>query len=149
MNNYTFALPTVTAKSRKVRFKKGPSFDWAKGEFRVNGAGELLEANSKDAFRDWCLKSLNIERFSKFAYSTGEGIETQPLALYHDRDAKESWMRRTIEETLMADPMGRTMEVTDFRFDYPAPDAMEVHFTVVGQDGNRFELTKAVDIGNA
>lgn len=149
MNNYTFSLPTVTSKSRKVWFKKGPAFDWNTGEFIIDGAGEIVVADSKEAFRDWCLKALDIERFSKFAYSTGCGIETVPLDLYNDRAAKESWLRRTIEETLMADPMHRTLEVSDFVFEYPEPDAIEVHFTVTGQDGNRFDIRKVVNTGNA
>lgn len=141
MNDYTFDLPSVE-RPDPVEYPKTVLFDFEKGDFVLNGKGDLKLTDTSEACKAWCSKALNIERYSKRAYSKNLGIEFEMLKLYPARAAKESCIKRTVTETLLADPKGRVLAVDNFTFDYPEPDVVIADFVITLKNGVSFDLEK-------
>lgn len=146
MGDYIFNLPG-TSESEEKRYPKTPLFDFEKGEFVTDGNGAIKEGGQQEAWLTWCRKALNIERLTKLSYSRNLGIETKPLALYPEREAKESWLRRTIEETLLSDPLGRTKRIESITFTYPEADSIEGTVVFSGVSGMRGEIKMRFENG--
>lgn len=145
MANTAFTLPSINRQEQTV-YPVSPMFDVNKGDFVVDKSGDIKMSQPEDAFKIWCYKAINVERFNKTAYSAGFGIETPPLDLYIENGAKESWLKRTITESIMGDALQRASEVTDFKFNYFEPDSVEITFTVILKNGNSFEMIKELEV---
>ncbi len=102
--------------------------------FRVDGAGKGIIATPVETWKQWCLKAASTERYRFRAYSKQYGAEWAPLNDYDSKKAKESWIERTITETLLADPLKRTAYVKNFTYIWDT-DSANVGFTIFGQDG--------------
>lgn len=139
MDDYTFPLPSIT-RNTVTKYPKTLAFDFEKGEFKLNGKGDLKLASPEESCIAWCHKVLNIERYSKLSYSNNLGIETNVLELYDSNEAKESWLKRTIEETILADPLKRILSVDDFNFNYLEPDSVEVTCKITLKNGVSLEF---------
>lgn len=139
MADYTFPLPSI-ARNTKTSYPRTLAFDFDKGEFILNGKGDLKLSTPEESCIAWCHKALNIERYSKLSYSKNMGIETNTLELYDNNEAKESWLKRTIEETVLADPLKRILSVDDFVFTYTEPDSVIVTCKITLKNGVSLDL---------
>ena len=62
-----------------------------------------------------------------------------------DRAAAESSFERTITEALLADPMGRTVQVRDFSFRWEA-DSLWIECKVFGTDGSTTDVGARLEL---
>ena len=83
----------------------------------------------------WCIKTIETQRWAHDAYSDNAGIEAEEAFKQPDKAARESYFERTITEALLADPMGRTIQVKDFEFEWET-DTLSITCTVIGKAGN-------------
>jgi hypothetical protein len=124
------APPAVTSTSGTASVKYGSSweFDFATGDFKIDGTGRVREVDGHSAWVQWCLKAVLTQRQACLAYTHGFGCEVQPaMRRAASRKEAESEITRTITEALLADP--RTRTVRDFSFIWEG-DAVQVAFTI-------------------
>lgn len=146
MTNYTFDLASVD-RADPVYYPKSVLFDFEKGDFVLNGKGDLKMIDSQGACEAWCRKAINIERYSKLSYSKNLGIEFEQVQLYEGKEARESWLKRTITEAVLADPKQRIQSVDSFTFEYPEPDVVMVYFIVTLKNDVSFGIKQEIKNG--
>ena len=132
-----FDVPSELAENTQIleRYRPAPLFDIERGEFIVDGARQPPYGSGYDAWVLWCTKSILTQRWAYYGYSDNAGIEADESFKEPDRRAQESSFMRTISEALLADPMGRTQQVRNFKFDWLA-DSLYITCDVVGADGS-------------
>ena len=133
----TFEVPAALAEDilTENQYPPAPLWDVEKGDFVINGARQTLYGSGYDAWVLWCTKAILTQRWAHDGYSANEGIEAEQAFKEPDRKAVESAFERTITEALLADPLGRTMQVRDFEFRWEA-DSLWITCVVVGADGD-------------
>jgi len=133
----TFDVPASLAEEGTVQgqYLPAPMWDMEAGDFVTDGAGRVLYGNGQDAWVLWCTKAVMTQRWAHDGYSANEGIEAEQAFREPDRQAAESAFERTITEALLADPMGRTVQVRDFEFSWEA-DSLWISCVAVGTDGD-------------
>lgn len=107
-------------------------FDFAKGDFVVDGAGRMIQTDEHTAWAHWCVKTVLTERFAYLIYSSNYGCEVEQARRQPSRQAVEAELERVITEALLADP--RTEVVRDFTFEWQG-DEVYVFFTAVPRIG--------------
>ncbi len=110
------------------KYGKSWLFDFKKGDFVVDGAGRVVEADGHTAWVQWCVKTVLTQRFAHVIYSFDYGTELEEALKQPSRKAVEAELERAITEALLADP--RTEMVRDFTFEWEG-DIVKVSFTVV------------------
>lgn len=138
----TFDMPDLVGSSvlNDVQYPASPLFDFATGNFIIDGAGRFVMADGYIAWAQWCQKAVMTERFAYLAYSTDYGIELRNARNQSTRAAIRSEIERAITEALLVDP--RTATVKDFIHQFDG-DSITVSFTVVPTIGaeQRLEVT--------
>ena len=128
-----FPVPEINvltaAKERKYRHSV--YFDYATGDFLRDGSGNMVPADGREAYRQWCLKTVMTERFTCLSYTTDIGTEMIDALSQADRAAVESAVERTINEALMVNP--KTEYVRDYAFSW-RNETLGCTFNVKGQD---------------
>lgn len=111
-----FEVPQIITPAAAVERKYRPSvyFDYDAGDFRRNGSGNMIVAEGQEAYRQWCLKTVMTERFTRLSYTTGIGTEMIDALAQADRAAVESAVECTINEALMVNP--KTEYVRSYQF---------------------------------
>lgn len=135
----TFEMPSLIENDSlvEVEYPSSPLFDFAKGDFVVDGAGRFVMADGHTAWAQWCQKAVLTDRFAHLAYSTDYGSESHEALKQPTRAAAQSEIERTITETLLVDP--RTQSVLNFEFEFIG-DSANVAFTVVPVIGQEKRL---------
>ena len=138
----TFEVPTIadSTENTEVVYRPSVFFDFEKGDFCMDGNGRLRAADGQEAWTQWCLKTVLTQRFALLAYTENLGVEMIEAFAEPTRATQQMAMERTIRDALMADPYGRTLYVRDFQWKW-ITDAVEVTFTVVGQEGQMVTLS--------
>lgn len=90
----------------------------------------MVPADGREAYRQWCLKTVMTERFTCLAYTTDIGTEMIEALAQADRAAVESAVERTINEALMVNP--KTEYVRDYVFSW-RNEVLDCTFNVKGQ----------------
>ena len=136
-----FDVPSALAGETETqnKYPPAPMWDVEAGDFVADGANKLLYGSGKDAWVLWCTKTIMTQRWAHDGYSSNAGIEADEAFSEPDREAQESAFERTITEALLADPMGRTTQVTDFEFTWEA-DSLWIECIVTGDDGNTADI---------
>lgn len=118
-----------------------PVFNMETVQLDINGVGQAVIGDEKDAYRFWVMKCLLTERYQYPAYSSDFGVELANIVRsYHDRGIAESEIKRTITEALMID--ARTKAVDSFAFEWKG-DNVWITFQVESVYGTEFyEMTK-------
>ena len=114
-------------------------FDFDKGDFVVDGAKRIVQADGHTAWVQWCVMAVLTQRFAYSVYSNDYGAELEEAVQHDDRKAVEADVELAIAETLMVDP--RTKLVRDFAFRWEG-DQLFVSFVaepVIG-DSERLEV---------
>ena len=132
-----FDVPDTLAEDveRQEKYAPGPNWDVEAGDFVTDGTGQALYGSGYDAWVLWCTKVILTQRWAHLGYSADMGIEAEQAFQAPGRAAAESSFERTITEALLADPMGRTVQVRDFSFQWEA-DSLWITCKVFGADGN-------------
>lgn len=135
-----FDVPEIVAPTaaEERKYRRSVYFDFETGDFLRDGSGNMVAADGRDAFAQWCLKTAATERFACLAYSTDIGTEMEAALANADRAAVESAIERTITEALMVNH--KTEYVRAFAFSWGG-DTLTVSFTVKGQDWEEITLT--------
>ncbi|WP_027717306.1 DUF2634 domain-containing protein [Desulfovirgula thermocuniculi] len=127
----TFEVPPIVEQQQTEpapKYGKSWLFDFAKGDFVVDGAGRVVQADGHTAWVQWCVKTVLTQRFAYVIYSFNYGTELEEALRQPARKAVEAELERAITEALLADP--RTEMVRDFAFDWQG-DEVTVAFTAV------------------
>ena len=132
-----FDVPAALAEDIETqeRYVPAPMWDVERGDFVTDGAKRILYGSGYDAWVLWCTKSILTQRWAYDSYNDNIGIESEQAFKEPNREAAESTFERTITEALLADPLGRTVQVRDFTFRWEA-DSLWIECAVFGRDGN-------------
>lgn len=138
-----FEVPEIVVPTAAAERKYKPSvyFDYDLGDFRRDGSGNMVQADGREAYRQWCMKVAMTERFTRLSYTTDIGTEMIDALAQADRAAVESAIERTINEALMVNP--KTEYVRGYEFTWQR-DELSCTFIVKGQDWE--EMTLGVPI---
>ena len=138
----TVDIPDFTEESDEYDTEYRPSLKWdiESGDFVRDGTNRIMTSDGYDAFKIWCLKAVQTERYTCAAYSDDIGVEMEDACKELDQRAVELSIERTIRETLEVNP--RTAAVEDFEFSWNG-DEVYATFTViaVNNDGFTMEIT--------
>lgn len=128
-----FDVPDITTQTQTKtrRYKPSVYFDFEKGDFRQDGAYRLTVSTGKEAYIQWCRKTVMTERDAFLAYSDDIGVEAEEALAQDDHAAVESALEKTITEALMVNT--HTEYVRGFAFEWAA-DEMRMTFTVKGKE---------------
>ena len=91
----------------------------------------MTTSTGKEAFMQWCRKTVMTERDAFLAYSTDIGVEAEAALAQGDHAAVESALEKTITEALMVNT--HTEYVRGFEFEWAA-DELRMTFTVKGKE---------------
>lgn len=148
----TFDTPQTVEEINEARnknaFKPSIYFDEKLGDFRRNGAGQLQTANGYEAWEQWCINTVQTERYACLGYSENYGVEIEKAFLKTNRVVVESLIQQTVEEALLADPAGRTQGVTDFTFEWQN-DSVLVGCTISSVSGDKANIEVILGKGGA
>ena len=120
-----FEVPDFVTKkneeSRKQQYKPSVYFDYATGDFRLDGAGRMAGASGREAYMQWCIKTVMTERDAFLAYSTKYGAEletslaTTPAwkPAWNGPSRRPSWQtpKQSIAETSRLHGTGQTAAI--------------------------------------
>lgn len=123
------AIVTPTA-AEEQKYKPSVFFDYEVGDFCRDGAGKMIPSDGREAYMQWCIKTVMTERFVCLAYSTDIGTEMIDALTQADHAAVESALERTINEALMVNP--KTEYVREYEFIWRGAE-LRCNFTVKGQ----------------
>ena len=142
MAKQLFPVVSIPSLSRPkqdndVRYKRAPAWDLMAGDFVRDGAGKILTDTGRDAYRVWCVKASQTERFAKLAYPSSIGAELEAAKQEQSQEAVELALERTIREAIMVNP--RTEYVRDFSFLWEG-DHVHASFTVKGKGIEEFQV---------
>lgn len=139
----TVEVPELIQESEQYDEKYKPSVLWdlEAGDFVRNGANQLLECDGREAYRVWCVKVVNTERYTCLAYSDSIGTEMESAIKEKSSGAVESAIERTITEALLVNP--RTEYVRGFVFTWNG-DSVVCSFNVKGIEWEEFPLSVTV-----
>jgi len=128
-----FDVPEIATPmpSKEQRYKQSLYFDFELGDFRRDGAGKMVVAEGREAWKQWCIKATQTERFAFLSYRNDIGVELYDAFKQADKEAVESALKRTITEALMVNP--RTEYVRGFEFTWDS-DGLHCEFIVKGKE---------------
>lgn len=128
-----FDVPEIQTPTPAEEQKYKPSvyFDYTLGDFKRDGANKIVTAEGKEAWMQWCIKTVLTERLSCLSYSSDIGAELDEALKQSDTDAVNSELERTITEALMVNP--KTEYVRGFEFTWDS-DGLHCEFTVKGKE---------------
>ncbi len=112
-------------------YKSSVYFDYGIGDFRRDGAHRMTSSTGKEAYIQWCIKTVQTERDAFLAYSTNIGTEIETELAQGDRESVESELEKTITEALMVN--NHTEYVRGFEFVWNA-DSINVSFIIKGRE---------------
>lgn len=100
-----------------TRFGRSWRFDFDAGEFRITPTGKIAEADEKQAWVQWCMKTILTARYKYLIYSRDYGHELEDLiGSAGQRAVYESEIQRMVQEALLTD--SRTERVDGFEFNW-------------------------------
>jgi len=135
-----FDVPEIVEQQQTEpapKYGKSWLFDFEKGDFVLDGAGRVVEADGHTAWVQWCMKTVLTQRFAHLIYSFDYGTEIEEALKQPSRKAVEAELERVITEALLVDP--RTEMVRDFTFEWEG-DLVKVSFTAVPVIGEPAQL---------
>lgn len=139
-NNGSLTLDNVR-QTTPIGYKRSIKFDDDLGDFVRDGQHRLIAASGIEAWKQWCINCLSTERYSLSAsYSSDFAINTKLVFALPDQSSKEIMLQKEITEALKADDYKRTKDVTNFEFEWFAPDAVNVSMTIVGIDNAEIDI---------
>lgn len=138
-----FASPsiTVTTQPRTVPYEGSYVWDFARGDFALDGAGKTIPAEGYHAWVQWCVKAVLTERFSSPILHPDYGTEVWAKAIGQHQAVAQEVIARTIREALMFDE--RTGSVGAFSFSRNG-DQLYVDFDITPTVGTAVRVSIAL-----
>lgn len=133
----------ATEEENEGEYAPAPLWDFEAGDFVMDGAHRTIYGSGYDAWVLWCTKTIMTQRWAHLAYSGNHGVEAEEAFAEADREAVESAFEASVTEALLADPLGRTVDVLDFDFSWEA-DSLTISCVAVGTDGNTADIEAAL-----
>lgn len=132
----TFSTPEIEGYSASAtpQYKVGLYFDWKTGDLKIDGRGKIIQAGEKDAWLQWCRKSIQTQYGAFLAYSNAYGADLQYIFSQEDRKSCESAIEQEVKNAVMNDPAMRTLDASDFEYEWEG-DSVHVTFLLLGADG--------------
>lgn len=125
-----FELPEIPDNPEyDEKYKPSVYFDFETGDFLRDGASRMVPSAGREAYMQWCLKTVQTERESCLAYGDDIGTEFEDMKSLPDQESRESEIERTITEALLVHPA--TEYVRNFIFTHIG-DEIYVAFDVKG-----------------
>lgn len=139
-----FDVPELNTQTtpEKEHYRPSVFFDFEAGDFLRDGANRMVEATGREAFMQWCMKTIATERDAFLAYSTRIGTEMEYAAAQPDHASVEASVERTVIEALMVNP--KTEYVRDFVFSW-AGTTLSGTFKVKARDLDEIRLALAIE----
>lgn len=101
----------------EIAFGRSWRFDFDRGEFAITPTGRIAISEDKEAWVEWCEKTVRTRRYMHPIYSRSYGQELEELiGARFTRPAMESEIRRMVTEALLTDL--RTADVGLFSFEW-------------------------------
>lgn len=134
-----FNVPAVAQKQTEGERKYKPSFafDFEKGDFVRDGAGNLVLCSGREAYEQWCRKMASTERLAHLAYDQDQGAELIDAMARSEQAAVESDLERTVTEALKVNQA--TEYVRGFTFSQEE-GGLVCSFTVKGHGWEEFPV---------
>ena len=107
-------------------------------DFVRDGRNRVQSASPVDAWKQWCINCLSMERYASPLYSTDFGIAITEILRAGTREEAEAMFRAEAKEALEADYVG------EMTFDWGA-DSVVVTIEVVGTDGATIDLEVSLE----
>ncbi len=101
-----------------IGYKQSAYFDFKTGDFKRDGANNIIKSTGTDAWIQWVIKCLNTPRYDCLAYSTDFGINMQNIFNSTTKKEIESNITREIREALYADPYERLSYIESISFEW-------------------------------
>lgn len=141
-----FSVPVVNRQAglEEKKYKRSLKWDVDKGDFVVDGGKRIIEDGGKESYKVWCLKVVQTERFTCLGYKSEIGTEMEEAMKQPTHDATQSFIERTISESLLIHP--KTEYVREFSFHWEA-DSVWCSFTVKARNLEEFTLTTLINKG--
>lgn len=137
-------VPDFVEPSEEYDTEYRPSLAWdlKAGDFVRTGGYKVPMSSGIEAYKVWCVKAIQTERFTCLAYADDIGAEIEAARREDNHQAVELALSRTIEEALMVNP--RTRSVEGFTFSW---NGSEVHlsFTVNAIDEEAFTVDATLE----
>lgn len=119
------------------QYLPSPAWDMEKGDFVRDAANRVVMDDGLEAYRTWCVKAVDTERYDCASYDDDIGAEMKDAMKEKDQNAVELAIERTITETLLVNP--RTESVEDFEFFWKG-DSVKATFWVHAIEWEQFPL---------
>ena len=130
----TFDFPTIDEDDlEEERYSPSVYFDYEKGDFIRDGVNNMVVADGKDAFIQWCIKTVCTERNKFLAYDDDIGTEFEQMANAPSREEKENIIIDSITDALSVHPAFESVD--DFEFEYQGDECI-ISLTIKGYPWN-------------
>ena len=132
----TFSMPEIEGftANKSPQYKVGLYFDWQTGDLKIDGRGKIVQAGEKDAWVQWCRKSLQTQYNAFLAYSQEYGADLQYIFSQEDRKSCEAAIEQEVKNAVVNDPAMRTLDASNFAYEWEG-DSVLVSFHLLGADG--------------
>lgn len=128
-----FKLPSGVIRRTLARPKPAylgaPLFDFEKGDFVVDGAGNIVIGDGYQAAYQWGVKASLTDRQAHMIYPPSFGTRLRWALDRPDRGSREAALKVVLTESWLANP--QFVEVRDFSFEWGPGSALEVQFVPV------------------
>lgn len=141
-----FDMPDLVeaVEDTSIAYPKSWLFDFDTGDFVLDGAGNVVEADGLTAWVQWCVKAVLTQRLAFVVYNWDYGVDIENVMKQPTRAVIEAELEKEITEALMTDP--RTAEVKNFAFEWSG-DELHVNFDIVSVAGFTTQLNVALTRG--
>jgi len=138
-----FDMPDLVeeVEDTSIAYPKSWLFDFDTGDFVLDGAGNVVEADGLTAWAQWCVKAVLTQRLAFVVYNWDYGVDLENVMKQPTRAVTEAELEKEITEALMTDP--RTAEVKNFTFEWSG-DELTVSFIIVNAAGVPAEIRVGV-----
>ena len=141
-----FDMPDLVeaVEDTSIAYPKSWLFDFDTGDFVLDGAGNVVEADGLTTWAQWCVKAVLTQRLAFVVYNWDYGVDIENVMKQPTRAVIEAELEKEITEALMIDP--RTAEVKNFTFEWSG-DELHVNFDIVSVAGFTTQLNVALTRG--
>ena len=138
-----FDMPDLVeaVEDTSIAYPKSWLFDFDTGDFVLDGAGNVVEADGLTTWAQWCVKAVLTQRLAFVVYNWDYGVDIENVMKQPTRAVTEAELEKEITEALMTDP--RTAEVKNFTFEWSG-DELTVSFIIVNAAGVPAEIRVGV-----
>ncbi len=138
-----FDMPDLVeaVEDTSIAYPKSWLFDFDTGDFVLDGAGNVVEADGLTTWAQWCVKAVLTQRLAFVVYNWDYGVDLENVMKQPTRAVTEAELEKEITEALMTDP--RTAEVKNFTFEWSG-DELTVSFIIVNAAGVPAEIRVGV-----